>query len=379
MSKPFRPKGCKIWYIRYYRNGKKKVESSGSEKKTVAQNLLKVREGEIRLGSYIEPANRKVTVDELFGALLANYRYNEAAILEGTEQRWGKRLEKHFGGMRALAVTTEHLNRYITWCREQAGLANATINRDLAALRRAFRLAVEARQLPYTPRFPRLKEAAPRSGFVEQAQYDNLAANARELWLRALLAVAYAFGCQVDLLHRTIRLNPGETKNDEGRVAVMTAEVYTLLEAAMAGKKPDDFVFTRQNGKRVRDFRERWAKLVAEAGCNNAELLFHDLRRSAVRNMIRRGVPAVVAMRISGHKTRDVFDRYNIVSETDLVEAARKIEAGEAEEKARAAVGHRKETPARQAKNRQKYQELHQSRAIEAAAKTDVTNFNAAV
>lgn len=128
MSKPFRPKGCKIWYIRYYRNGKMKVESSGSEKKTVAQNLLKVREGEIRLGSYIEPANRKVTVDELFGALLANYRYNEAAILEGTEQRWGKRLEKHFGGMRALAVTTEHLNRYITWCREQAGLANATIN-----------------------------------------------------------------------------------------------------------------------------------------------------------------------------------------------------------------------------------------------------------
>jgi hypothetical protein len=132
-------------------------------------------------------------------------------------------------------------------------------------------------------------------------------------------------------------------------------------------------------GKRVRDFCERWAKLVAEAGCNNAELLFHDLRRSAVRNMIRSGVPEVVAMRISGHKTRDVFDRYNIVSETDLVEAARKIEAGEAEEKARAAAGHGKETPARQAKNRLKSQKLHRSRAIEGAAKTDVTNFNAAV
>ena len=106
--------------------------------------MLKVREGEIRLGSYIEPANRKVTVDDLYGTLLANYRHNETAILEGTEQRWGKRLEKHFGGLQSLAVTTEYLNRYIIWCREEAGLANATINRDLVALRRAFRLAVEA-------------------------------------------------------------------------------------------------------------------------------------------------------------------------------------------------------------------------------------------
>jgi len=117
-------------------------------------------------------------------------------------------------------------------------------------------------------------------------------------------------------------------------VAVMTAEVYTLLEAAVAGKNPDDFVFTRENGKRVKDFRERWSKTGRRSRCNNAELLFHDLRRSAVRNMIRRGIHEVSAMRISGHKTRDVFDRYNIVSETDLMEAVRKIGAGEAEEKA---------------------------------------------
>ena len=91
-------------------------------------------------------------------------------------------------------------------------------------------------------------------------------------------------------------------------------------------KEADDHVFTRPDEKPILDFRERWASLTSDAGC--PELLFHDLRRSGVRNMIRRGIPEVVAMKISGHKTRAVFDRYNIVSEADLDEAARKIEAG---------------------------------------------------
>jgi hypothetical protein len=100
----------------------------------------------------------------------------------------------------------------------------------------------------------------------------------------------------------------------------MTDEVAILLTACVIGKKPDDFVFARKNGKRVKGFRRIWKAVCERAG---VELLFHDLRRSGVRNLRRLGVQETVAMKISGHKTRSIFERYNIIDEADLTESAR--------------------------------------------------------
>lgn len=323
------------WWIRYYRNGQAFSESAHTLVKAQADALLKKRIGEIASGDFVTPSDRRVTVEQVYQLLLDDYKMNDKATLDWAEWRWKNRLNDAFGHLRASQVTTELLNKYVLDCQSK-DLSNATINRDMAALKRSFNLAYHStpRKVFSVPVFPHLRESAPRQGFVEEAQYRDLVKHAPELWLRSLLAVAYTFGfrksellkmkCnQVDLAGQTIRLWRGTTKSDEPRLIRMTHEVYVLLTACVLNKQPDDFVFSRNGGAPILDFRGRWDSLCEDAGLT---LLFHDLRRSAIRNMIRRGVSERVAMEISGHKTRSVFDRYNVVSETDLADAARKIE-----------------------------------------------------
>jgi integrase len=321
-------------------------ESTGTDNETKAWKFLQQRQAEVRTGNHIPVADRNITIDELYAALLDEYRANERASLASTEARWNDsptgRLKLKFSGMKAMALTTDKLNQYATWCREQ-GLENATINRDLAALRRAFKLALKAKKIREIPSFPRFKEAPPRDGFLEPADYLNLTEHAHELWLRAILAclsmgmrlgevvgdwhIRYADGMKVrhvDLLGRTIRLK--NTKNGDDRTVPMTQELYTLMTLCCAGKGPDDFVFTREDGIQVKSFRKRWQNLLRDAGVRT-NLLIHDNRRSAARNLRRAGVQEGVIMKAGGWKTRSVFDRYNIVNEEDLHDAAQKLDA----------------------------------------------------
>jgi Phage integrase family/SOS response associated peptidase (SRAP) len=116
------------------------------------------------------------------------------------------------------------------------------------------------------PNFPHLVENNVRKGFLEDGQYSKIVAHCPELWFRSIVECGRTYGWrisellnmqvnQIDLAQRVIRLEPGTTKNREGREVVMTDAVYTLLSACAIDKAADDYVFTRASGKRVRDFR----------------------------------------------------------------------------------------------------------------------------
>jgi len=195
------------------------------------------------------------------------------------------------------------------------------------------------------PHFPKVKESEPRTGFLEQYEYDRLRLQAHALWLRALLATYCTFGFrraellrlrvrQVNLVDNTINLPAGATKNGKARTVVMTQEVRALVAALIEGKTADDFVFTHDDGTPVVDFRGAWKKMFKDAGVEPRRL--HDMRRSAVRNAIRRGVDRDTVKKMSGHLTDDVFSRYNIRAVDDLKDAAEKIEQGAAQIRATA-------------------------------------------
>jgi integrase len=129
---------------------------------------------------------------------------------------------------------------------------------------------------------------------------------------------------QIDLMQQVIHLDPGETKNDEGRTIRTTQEAYNLLTACIEGKEPTDLAITRQDGSPVGDFRRAWRSACSEAGVPRLRL--HGLRRTGCRNMRRLGFDESVIMKVSGWKTSSVFRRYNIVDERDIAEVAAKLD-----------------------------------------------------
>ncbi len=358
-------RSARFFWIQYRVNGRPVRENTNSDKITVAKQLLQRRIGEVHSGQWAGPTAQKTTVAEIMEALFRDYRINEKQSLKRAGQRWCQHIEPVFGKMRTVEVTSDSLDAYIDQ-RKAEGAENGTINRELALLRRAFYLAYRSRprKVYEVPTFTMLKENDARPGFVAYEQYDQLCRNCREPWLRALLATAYSFGFrvnellrlrvrQVNLLARTITLDPGTTKNRKAREIKMTDEVYKLICACVLGKVSEDFVFTRENGQPICDFRWSWWRLCVRSGlgmlscpkCSNAAhadserrcrecrvplkysgTIFHDLRRSAVRNMVRSGISRSVAMRISGHETESIFERYNIGSDADLADAAKRIE-----------------------------------------------------
>ena len=351
-----------IWWIKYRVDGTVRCETSGSADHTVAETLLRQREGN-RVPSIAstpvdsapaapaEPVPEAGTVSAAFADaaqdLLNDYAMNRRRSLRTLKIRVEKHLRPAFGQDALSAITTPRVRVYITH-RQAQGASNATINRDLITLKRLCTLAVQSGKLAAKPYIPLLKERNVRRGFFEPEQFQRVKA-ALPRHMQGIAAFACVTGwrtpseilplewAQVDMQANEVRLEPGATKNEEGRVFPFTTKLRQILEGQQqiaeelrARGINTPFVFCHIVGNKAGQrislsaYAHQWWKARVTAGCPTR--IPHDFRRTAVRNLVRAGVPERVAMLLTGHKTRAVFERYNIVSSGDLREAARRLD-----------------------------------------------------
>jgi integrase len=217
-------------------------------------------------------------------------------------------------------------------------------------LKRIFNLAIEQDRIAMKPKIKMLQESPARSGFFEPEQFASVLRHL-PTEVQPVVAMAYITGWrvhdeilplewrQVDFDAGEVRLDAGTTKNKAGRVFPFTTDLRDVLEAQHAEHERlkqagqiEPWVFFRlvakgRGGKLepkpIKSFAVAWKIACRAAGCPGR--IPHDLRRTAIRNFVRNGTSENVAMKLSGHKTRSVFDRYDIVSGADLREAARKM------------------------------------------------------
>jgi integrase len=361
-----------IWWAKYYADGIAVRESTDTDSETEARRYLKIHEGKAASGHHAAPHLGRILYGEVAADLRTYYLTYGKRDLGEVEDRL-THLDKFFSGMRIATIWTLQITAFVTK-RKGEGAANATINRDLSVLRRMLRLAQKNKKLAQVPPFEMLEENKPREGFFEREPFEAVKRHLAPDH-QVIVTIEYAFGwrakketptlkrTQVDLEVGTLRLEPGTTKNKDGRLVYMSPELLEMVrtqeERVRALERelgrPIPWLFPHltgpHKGERLQSFRKAWITACIEATLDLEELegearerrylemreaiargekpglvrMFrHDFRRTAVRNMVNNGVPERVAMQACGHETRSVFDTYHIVSPADLQEVARK-------------------------------------------------------
>jgi len=362
MGLVYRQAGRRVWLLKYYQDGRPIVESARTTVKDDATTLLKRREAAIVDGLPMSNRIGRLRFDAAAAALLQDYRLRERRSLAVTERRITKHLAPYFGGRRLATIATTDVKAFIAH-RQDVGVrnrkgqrvrdvSNAEINRELTLVKRMFSIAIKDGLQLHRPYIPLLPEHNVRTGFFEPEQIASVLAHL-PAFIQPVIRFAYLTGWrvdseilplewrQVDFAAGEVRLDPGTTKNDEGRVFPMTVALRQLLETQhtehvrlkTAGQiVPWVFFRLVANGRGgekfprpIAAFTKAWKAACRAAGCPGR--IPHDLRRTAVRNLVRAVIPERVAMTMTGHKTRSVFERYNIVSQGDLRDAARRLDS----------------------------------------------------
>jgi integrase len=329
-----------IWYFSFYNlNGKQVRRSSRSPLKSVAIAKLQKAQDALRKGH--EPASAfKLKYEDLRSILVADYTAHGKAVMAGDDLVVaGKKgiltpLDDFFAGMAVQSITTDVLREFVA-DRKAHGVSGPSCNRYFARLRRMFKLAHREGKVSAIPYFPMSQESEPREGFVERPDFERLRSE-MPVALRPALTFCYETGCRTGAMKRIVwpwvnletkemHLPAGVIKNRKPLVLPLSTELVTMLEKLVPRHGP---VFATTN------FRREWNRACVKIGVGKKTgeqwyqyegLIPHDFRRSAVRNLIAAGVPETTAMRITGHRTRAVFDRYSIVSTAQLHDAMTRV------------------------------------------------------
>ena len=275
------------------------------------------------------------TLGDLIDAYLQDYQVRQFRSVSTARGRTAH-LAACFGrAARAAALTTYQIRQY-QLARRAAGAATGTINRETSALHRMCTLAVHWGWLDTVPGFPdRLRENPPRQGFFEHPEYLAVRAHLPAPW-QDILDLAYYSGWrkqeilgltweEIDEAGGVIRLSPARSKTLVGRILPISAPIAEALARRRARRDPDSPLVFHRDGIPIRRWRTAWRTACQAAGVPTRFL--HDCRRTAARNLIRANVPERVAMLLTGHKSRAIFDRYNIIHEQELLEAGDQLVA----------------------------------------------------
>ena len=345
-------RGGAYWYSFVF-NGRRVQRSTKVGNKNDARDIEKAAWTQLARGEVGLPAegeNKKPTTAEMLDGLENYYRSEGKASRQNLSALSAARVA--FGKKDTL--TKDDVEKYISE-RQLAGKKPATINRVTEVLKRAFKLAQQS-----APKIRHLTEDNIRTGFFAcdelERVVEGLPADLQD-FVRFAFATAWRkseIGSLrwSDVEDGVIRLRAANSKNRQPRHVVIDGDLIDIIErrrAVRAVETPEgtllcEHIFHRDS-QPIREFRKSWARACCAAGvgvmvcpkcesegdaltcpdCQEATKyrgkIFHDLRRSGVRDMIRSGVPQNVAMKISGHKTAAMFRRYDIASESDLRQA----------------------------------------------------------
>jgi len=331
------------WYAQWYENGKQVRKSLGTASKQEARAKLNRLIGDRDAGLSPAVSERRLTYQNLRDYLLDDYRNQERKSLmvtkDGVENISGlEALDRFFKPkQRAVEIKSEDCDRFIR-TRKKENIGGAYINRSLELLRRMFKLAVRRGKMARVPHIPFLKEPSARKGFVTREQFERIRAGLPEK-LQPLSLLLFYTGVrlgeakqidwtQVNLDSGLIMLEGEQTKNQDARYLPMPDVLIELLKTVepKAGPAFPATNFTKSwRGACVKTGLGQWRDAKdRDAGYDG--IIPHDLRRSAIKQLVDSGVSESVAMKISGHKTSSVFRRYNIVTTDDVVRAMRRVQ-----------------------------------------------------